>query len=226
MRFSVETRPPEEGTWIATAEPAAAGAMPPDSVFRREGEYWTLAYEGTVLRLRDAKGLRYLACLLQHPDREFHVLDLVVAGADQDPPPQADPARGPGATRRTRSSGTAGPLLDAKAKGAYRARLQELRDQIEKAERYNDLGRAEAARTEMDALSTQLARAMGLGGRDRETASDAERARVTVTLRVKGTLEKIRRSHPGLGHHLTSCIRTGRFCSYRPDPTRTVSWTI
>lgn len=31
------------------------------SVFRREGDYWTVTHEGRSFRLRDAKGLRYLA---------------------------------------------------------------------------------------------------------------------------------------------------------------------
>ena len=35
--------------------------------FRREGEYWTIVYRGTLVRLRDAKGLRYIAHLLSRP---------------------------------------------------------------------------------------------------------------------------------------------------------------
>ncbi len=45
-------------------------------VFRREGEYWTIGFEGVVVRLRDAKGLHHLRRLLAAPGREFHVLDL------------------------------------------------------------------------------------------------------------------------------------------------------
>src|SRR2546422_11002168 len=45
-------------------------------VFHREGEYWTIAYQGTLFRLRDAKGLRYLAHLLQHPGRHFAAAEL------------------------------------------------------------------------------------------------------------------------------------------------------
>jgi hypothetical protein len=36
-------------------------------VFRQEGDYWSIVYEGREVRLRDAKGLRYLAILLRHP---------------------------------------------------------------------------------------------------------------------------------------------------------------
>jgi hypothetical protein len=53
----------------------------PDHVFRLEGEYWTIVYEGALCRLRDAKGLHYLAHLLVRPGEGVPCGDLVlVAG--------------------------------------------------------------------------------------------------------------------------------------------------
>ena len=46
-------------------------------VIRREGDYWTIEYDAAVLRLRDAKGLRYLEPLLRQPGRSFHVAELI-----------------------------------------------------------------------------------------------------------------------------------------------------
>ena len=37
------------------------------NLFRREGDYWTVAFEGRVVRLRDTRGIRYLAELLHRP---------------------------------------------------------------------------------------------------------------------------------------------------------------
>src|SRR4029453_1210767 len=56
------------------AEPSAA-----DARFRHEGEFWPLAYEGQMFRLRDVKGLHYIASLLASPGRDLHVLELVSA---------------------------------------------------------------------------------------------------------------------------------------------------
>src|SRR5262249_14764323 len=53
------------------------------TIFRRESDYWTIAYEGSVLRLKDAKGLRYLEQLLREPGRSFHVADLIPLAADR-----------------------------------------------------------------------------------------------------------------------------------------------
>src|ERR1700731_2184174 len=52
------------------------GARAAPGIFRQEGEYWTVGYNGKDSRLKDSKGLGYLAHLLRHPGVEFHVLDL------------------------------------------------------------------------------------------------------------------------------------------------------
>ena len=65
----------------ATPPPLPATA---DAGFRHEGDYWTLAYHGTVCRLKDAKGLHDLAYLLGRPGEACHVGAMVTA---VDPPP-------------------------------------------------------------------------------------------------------------------------------------------
>ncbi len=51
----------------------------------REGEYWTIAYEDSVLRLRDSKGLRCLAHLLYHPGERVAAVDLLRIGESAPP---------------------------------------------------------------------------------------------------------------------------------------------
>ncbi len=207
---------------------AAEAAVPEVSrnVFRQEGEYWTVAYQGSVVRLRDAKGLRHLARLLAHPGREFHAVDLEAAEGQ---PAQAAPVgprgRAGGGELEVRPDlGDAGELLDATAKAAYKARLEELRAELEEAERFNDPARATKARAERDFLVGELARAVGLGGRDRRAASHAERARLNVTRAIRAAIANLARANPSLGRHLASTIRTGRYCSYIPDPRVPITW--
>ena len=59
----------------AVDEPPAAGV----NLFRREGDYWTVIFDGHTVRVRDLKGMHYLARLLADPGREYHVLDLVAS---------------------------------------------------------------------------------------------------------------------------------------------------
>ena len=82
---------------------------------------------------------------------------------------------------RTPGLGDAGPLLDARAKEAYRRRLAEIEDDIGEARAMGDGERAAQADVERDLLIRELSRAVGLGGRDRRAASASERARASVT---------------------------------------------
>ena len=116
------------------------------------------------------------------------------------------------------------PILDARSKAEYRRRFQELREDLEEAERFDDRDRAAKAQEEINAIAEQLASAVGLGGRDRPTGSEAERARSSVTKRIKESITKISEAIPSLGHHFAARIKTGYFCSYNPHPDRPVAW--
>lgn len=124
------------------------------------------------------------------------------------------------------SSGETGPILDPQAKDAYRGRLEELQEELTEAEGSADQERAARAREEMEFLASELAGAVGLGGRDRRAPSDAERARVNVTKAIKSALGRVDEHSPALGHHLASTIRTGTFCSYVPDPRVPTAWQL
>jgi tetratricopeptide (TPR) repeat protein len=202
----------------------AVGAGRQGNMFRREGEYWTVAYEGSLVRLRDSKGLRYLATLLANPGREFHVVDLEA----EDRVGRSLSVRGawPGSdgVEVRPDLGDAGEMLDATAKAAYRSRLEDLQADLEEAEGFNDPARAAKAREEIDYIANELARAVGLGGRDRRAASHAERARLNVTRAIRAAMRNLARENPALGRHLDSTIRTGRYCSYTPDSRAEIGW--
>ena len=140
--------------------------------------------------------------------REFHVLDLVAAETGQ----QA-------------ALGDAGEILDERAKTAYRRRLTEIEDDIEQARALEDAGREAQADAERDLLVRELARAVGLGGRDRRAASASERARSGVTRAVRQAIARLGEHHPELGEHLNRAVRTGTYCAYAPDPGAPAAWT-
>ena len=141
------------GAWSSPAT-AAAGRSPTAACGRASA---------------DSKGLRYLA---------------VLRGA----------SRVSSTTRSTSSTGSRGwrrraastaaawatpaSCSTAQARSAYRLRVEELRADIDEALEAGRLESAEALQAELDALVAELARAFGLGGRDRRAASAAERARL------------------------------------------------
>lgn len=183
------------------------------AMFRQEGEFWTVAFEGAAFRLKDSKGLHYIAALLRLPDREIHALDLVV------------PVGSVGAEVAV-AAGDAGVMLDPQAKAQYRSRLDELEDELAEAERFHDPERAARASEEREFIAHEIASAVGLGGRDRKAASDAERARVNVTRAIRAVLDRITEHSPALAKHFEATIHTGTFCSYTPDPRTTLRWEL
>ena len=179
-----------------------------------------MIFDGHTVRVRDVKGMRYLARLLADPGREHHVLDLVAAetaGGTQVHSNQA-------ATLPGSALGDAGELLDAQAKDAYRRRLAEIDDDLEQARATGDAERAAQADAERDFLVRELARAFGLSGRGRRAASASERARASVTRAVRQAIVRIGEHHPQLAQHLDRTIRTGTYCAYSPEPRTPVRW--
>jgi tetratricopeptide (TPR) repeat protein len=170
-----------------------------ESLLRRDGDVWAVSFDGSSFRLENSRGLEMLARLLAEPGREIHVLDL--SGTTD---PEALAA----------ASSHAGPLLDAQAKQAYRQRLEGLREDLAEAEEWKDAARAARCREEIDALAEELARGVGLGGRDREAAKTTERARINVQRRLAHALKRIGEHHPRLAEILSRSLRTGTYCSY------------
>jgi tetratricopeptide (TPR) repeat protein len=211
---------PQPGPMTASKVPATAPATTEvrerelaashQNVFCREGDYWSVAFDGRVVRLRDRKGLRYLARLLADPGRAFHVLDLVALET------------------RTHDAAPAlrdmGAMLDARAKAAYRRRLAEIEEDVGEARALGDPERAARAELEREFLVRELARAVGLGGRDRLAGAASERARVSVTRALRQALARIREHAPLLGQHLDRAVSTGTYCAYTPDPLSPLVW--
>nr|HEX4315398.1 hypothetical protein [Kofleriaceae bacterium] len=150
----------------------------------REGDYWSVAHAGTVTRLRDSKGLQYLAVLVARPHVEIAATELVGAPTDRD-----------------------APLLDQQARRAYARRLAELGDDGDEA----------------TALTRELARGVGLGGRLRR-AGVVERARINATRTIKDAITRLARGDRDLGRHLAASVRTGTYCCYDPHVAR--SWLV
>jgi len=166
---------------------------------KQEGEYWTLSDGQALCRVQDSRGVRMLAQLMDQPGRELHVLDLSGSPSGVD-------------------ASDAGEVLDARARDEYQQRLNELRAELSEASGFNDLGRQQRLAEEVDALTSELSRGFGLGGRARRSGSAVERARINVRRRITLALRRIRAASPELGEHLDRCVRTGIYCVYTPGP--------
>lgn len=204
--------------------PVATGQT---GIFARSGEYWTVGYGNTNCSLRDIKGLGYIQWLLRHPGEEFHALDLLSGlsgGAAAELDSSEKSALLGSATVSVGGLGDAGEMLDAKAKQDYQRRLVELREELDDLRERGDDTRAAQVESEIDFLHREIARAVGLGGRDRRAGSTAERARLNITRAIKSALQKVSEHHGQLGELLDRSIKTGSFSCYLANPRTPVTW--
>lgn len=176
---------------VGVAAPTAVGrGAASTATLQRQDRCWMAICGDTRARLRDTKGLRYLAELLRNPGVERHALDLVdrVEGV----------APGETAVDR-RDLGDAGELADATARSAYRHRIEALRGQIDDALVTGGEERAHVLQGELDELVGHLAEAFGLGGRARRASSAAERARLNVTRALRAATATLGEALPEAG---------------------------
>ncbi len=186
------------------AVPVPDGSPSPPHPARlvRTGEGWEASFAGRTVVLRASKGLDDLALLLVRQGEEVPSIELVGAGVEQP---------------------DTGEVIDARARAAYEQRIRDLHETLEDARDAHDLGRVEAARVELDALVDHLSAAVGLRG-TRRAGGNAERARSTVTQRLRATVRRLAVVHPELGRHLEVSLVTGSYCCYRPE--RPVAWVV
>ncbi len=202
----IEERVEELTALLGASQPVEEPGAVETGRWERTGAGWTVAFRGGSASLPPVKGMGDLARLLARPGTEVHVLDLV------------------GPTAGAPRQGDLGDVLDDRARAAYKRRLEDLEERIADAEADGDMDAVAAAAEERELLVAELTGAYGLGGRPRRAGDPAERARTTVTSRIRDAMGRVERELPELGRHLRASVRTGTFCSYEPE--RPVVWEV
>jgi len=193
-----------------------------ESVFRKEAQFWVLTYQGRTIRLKDARGLQYIARLLASPGQCFHVSQVVQLENTHQPydsVPRVNP-EADGLTEHSLRSyglGDAGEILDPRAKAEYRGRLRDLSKELEEARKNHDLAQIPRLQEEYDSIEEQLRAALTPLGQPRKAADSLERMRKAVAICIKRSLDSIKEHHSELGQHLSRSLRTGTLCSYSPE---------
>ncbi|MEU2759513.1 AAA family ATPase [Streptomyces sp. NPDC007094] len=196
----------------ATAPGRGEAAAPhePPAEFRRSGPVWQLRWDGVTVHVPDAKGLRDLHSLLGLPGADVPAVRLLA------------PEGGDLVVAAGQLGGD--PVLDEEAKRRYKEHLERLDAEIDRAAARDDTEQVEKYGRERQALLDELRTAAGLGGRTRRLGDQTERARKTVTARIRDTLRKLDPLHPALAAHLKASVTTGTTCAYRPE--RSPDWRL
>ncbi|MGW3331844.1 ATP-binding protein [Streptomyces rubiginosohelvolus] len=190
----------------APAAPGREKAAAPEGAsaeFRRNGPVWQLRWDGVTVHVPDAKGLRDLHSLLGLPGADVPAVRLLA------------PEGGDLVVAAGQLGGD--PVLDEEAKRRYKQHLDRLDAEIDRAAARDDTQQVEKYDRERQSLLDELRTAAGLGGRTRRLGDQTERARKTVTARIRDTLRKLDTLHPELAAHLRASVTTGTTCAYRPE---------
>jgi 7-cyano-7-deazaguanine synthase in queuosine biosynthesis len=175
--------------------------------FRLEGDFWKVYFENETASLKNSVGMRHIARLLASPKREWHCADLLAQEAGHSGPTPV---------------GSGGEATDKLSIRSFRARLQQLADDLTEAKIENDVHRQAEIREEARKIEAHLKSTTGLGDEPRPAADDNEKARQTVTTAIRRAVKSMDKKHRYLGQHLRKCLKTGVFCCYSPDPE--VTW--
>ena len=197
----------------ASPQPKSAGKMwePSlgDYVFRKKGQVWEVRFAGGQdFILLPSKGAAYLHLLLSHPRVPFSAIDLACRVAKN---PE----------RYALSSG--GEQSDRESLTAYRARYDELQEELDEARKNNDPGAESGIQQEIEWLVEQVRKDRGLGGRLRKASDDRDRVRKAVGNAIRRAVKDIGQFDKRLADHLTSPrLSCGLNPCYTPD--QDITW--
>ena len=166
-----------------------------ENKFFLKEKVWELEFNNQNIQIKDAKGLHTIYKLLQNPYKDFHCLDLMDSKVKEN----------------------SVQTIDHKAKSAYLNRIRELQLEIDEAESFNQLEKIATLREEYDSILDHLSNSLSISGKARKIESTSEKARSAITWRIRNTIKKINQSHEDLASHLSSSLKTGTFCSYKPS---------
>ncbi len=175
--------------------------------FRLEGDFWKVAFEKETANLKNSVGLRHIARLLASPGRQWHCADLLAHEAGHS-----------GST----PVGSGGEATDKVSIRTYKARLEQIAEELTEAKMASDVHRQAELREEAEQLAKHLGSVTGLGGEPRPAADDNERARQAVTTAIRRAVGSMEKKHRYLWAHLRKHLKQGFFCSYAPDTE--VTW--
>lgn len=222
-----ELRPEQQTPVEAQPDPADR----PLNVFRKQGEYWDIAFQGgEQFRLRDMKGLNYIHCLLGYPFREFPVTELYAATEKHIPDDRmvASLEGDYGDEREYGITDLGGDqtVFDTQTRDTLRARLDELIERREDAESWDNANMKEEIDQEVEWIREELRVNLDYKGEPRKMPDEHDKLRQAVYKTIERAREKIRQHDPGLYEYLKDHIETGARCCYSPNSNSLLDWEL
>jgi len=196
------------------------------NIFRKDGEAWTIAWQGKGFTYVEQIAYTYIRKLLQEQYRQFSLYELLSIPGMPLPDGVEDVAslRDSGFQVGQPLSGNAGHVMDERARREIRAEMRKLDEVMEDAERLGEKERYEQTKAQKDNLRKSLIEAFNESGKPRQTSKEMAKALETVNRAFNRAFKHIRQYHPELADHLEQNIGRGYTRSYHPPSP--VEWVV
>jgi hypothetical protein len=178
-----------------------------ENIFKKEGQMWTLRFDGVKTHLRNLKGLQYISYLLGSPYQEYHIAELVRAAGDPS---------------KKFLSVSSGEVSTKKTIANYRKKLKDLLAELAEAKRTNDSLLEQELLREKKMVEKEIKKALGIGGRLKKNPYETSRQANAVSEAITRSMRAIEENHPSLWKHLSNTINRGEYLSYTPE--KQISW--
>jgi hypothetical protein len=191
-----------------------------NNCFIKKGENWEISYEGELGIFKNRKGWQYIAQLLMKPNQDIDVVNLDIL---INPRPALD---NPNAELFDTDSTSIGPLdsganqTSQKTIQNYVSRLREIKEEIAESKELGEHERSDSLLEEQQWILETI-------NHEKRISSNTsnEKSWKRVSNAINDAINKLDRSrYPLLVEHLKSSIKTGNFCSYKPQ--KKTEWVV
>ena len=178
-----------------------------ENIFHKKGDRWEIAFKGPHFYLEDSRGVQFIACLLAQPNKYISALEIASLGSQHESHNQGSAYTG---------SSSPHDIADWDAVKDYNTTLNEIKEDLSKAEANGDEGRIQQLEKRKEDMIAQLGSVLKRDGQLRRFDDASEKARKSVTTEISRALEKIKAYNKTLYRYLDNSIRRGKNCIYLP----------
>lgn len=172
----------------------------PHCQFRRDDDFWWVAFKTKPRPVKDSTGMPYIANLLARPNEVLSAMHLEALES--------------GLHELVRT-GTRGEQIDKETLRDSHERLKAIGNELDDAIEFNDVAAITALQTEREDILGYVNKATGLAGNIRDDG-DAKRSGDSVSRAIRRALMEIDKKCPEAAEHLRTHIQTGIDLVYSP----------
>lgn len=185
------------------------------NIFRWAKGTWEISYDGNTIHIPDRLGLWSIRYLLKQPGEKIHVNKLIHEQSNAGERKELIKKRAEKIEfKDVNESNSEDTGIDTEALNNYRKRLQELKIEMEEAEKDGNEAELNELQKENDKITACIKASVNKNGRLRELNSQVENNRSAVKNRINGALTLIKKEDSSLFKHLNTYIKRGTHCSY------------